>query len=194
MKRAERRVSLDKPGLRSIPRRVLTFVAASTLTLSGLFAPADATNGNGWSITCSNCVTSSAFQSQATSYALEVKASGTYQMVSNSAAMTAYYKVTTTDYLGVFSISSIYPVDGNGNSLAGQSEANLENAFTSIDIALWGSSRGQPIYLNMSTVYQGSFINSEIAEVGPGIDAALVLTGTTWAQLPVGTTANGDVF
>jgi hypothetical protein len=79
-------------------------------------------------------------------------------------------------------------VDINGNSIAGQSEAVLESDYYLIDVGLFGTSRSKPIYLNVSSQYAGSIINSDDAEVGPGIDQALYNSGVNWAELPAGAT------
>src|SRR4029077_11191519 len=85
-------------------------------------------------------------------------------------------------------VTSAQPVDSSGNSLAGQSESQLQAYFTSYDQILMGTSRSNPLTVNEPTNYSPTFVNALDEEVGPGIDQALLLgQGVNWSFLPVNT-------
>jgi hypothetical protein len=183
-------------GLREIPFPKFSFaalIAAATFFLT--LCPdgtVHALNGFTYVAGCTSCKTSSDFVAQAAIVAKAERTSGTYTVVSFANPETAYVKVT--GILGingedrqVFIITSAVPVDSSGNSLAGESEASQEAFFGTLDSTIFGVNRGNPISVNEPYVYASSFVNSDDAEVGPGIDQALLDKGILWSSLPDGT-------
>ena len=103
--------------------------------------------------------------------------------------MTAYMQVAGSYGLlygqPYFYPTTVTPISASGASLAGESEASLESNYGALDVGLFGS-RTNPKVVNEPPAYSGSIINSDDAEVGPGIDNALAAQGINWAELPVG--------
>lgn len=167
-------------------------VSAATSFLVGLISlttpdSSYALNGYTYVASCA-CVTSTDFIHAAMVQGQHLLRSGTYAMISSSTAETAWIQITVgrSGIGGVLVVLSAVPIDSSGNSLAGQSEATLEADFASFDLITMGTNRNQPLTVNEPTNYQISFIGSDDAEVGPGIDQALLAQGINWAFLPIG--------
>jgi hypothetical protein len=169
-----------------------------TLLASGIFhaligfsiiASAHATNGNVYGQSCANCSTTTQFTASAMAGAATWGTPGTYVVVSSTVPMTAYMQVTGLYGLlygkPYFYPTAATPISASGSSLAGESEAFLESNYAALDVGLFGS-RTNPKVVTVSSTYAVSIINSDDAEVGPGIDLALAAQGILWADLPVG--------
>jgi hypothetical protein len=120
-----------------------------------------------------------------------LRQSGTYTVVSSPKAATSLVKVQgALVRLGngatEFAISSAVPVDSSGNSLAGESETQLEAYFASYDQISMGTNRSNPLTVNEPAYYSTTFINALDQEVGPGIAQALAAEKINWNSLPVG--------
>jgi hypothetical protein len=64
------------------------------------------------------------------------------------------------------------PIDADGNSLAGASEAALESEFAALDQTTFGSSRGSAIgIINCPTSYEVSFVGSDLEALSAEIDS-----------------------
>jgi hypothetical protein len=77
----------------------------------------------------------------------------------------------------VWVTSAVTPINSNGISLAGQSEASLQGFYSAFDATIMSTSRNAPAEITEPSNYAGSFIGSEEAEVVPGIDRAFITLG-----------------
>lgn len=175
-------------------KKQLLVVTAVTFVAS-MCGPALALNGNTRVISCA-CQTTTDFINAAKSDNLQQQQNLTYTAISYSTSTTAYIRVTGR-YKGstepIWVVGAATPVDANGNSLSGNTEAQNQTYFAALDETIFGANRTlvaankQPPTVNLSPDYEGSIINSDDAEIGPGIDSALSAKGILWSDLPSGT-------
>jgi hypothetical protein len=110
---------------------------------------------------------------------------GLFQIVSASQASTANISITghfTQSAEPVWVIDSKTPVDGSGNSLAGESEASLDNFFSANDTTIFAANRNDPLIVIPNTTIP-SYINSVDSAVGAVPSA--IFSGAN--KVPVGT-------
>jgi hypothetical protein len=153
--------------------------------------PVFAANGYHYVMACSSCQTTGDYLLAAESEAISQQNSGHYQVVSFSQASTAYIhvilKMVANGGEPIWTLQSATPVDSSGNSLAGNSEADNESYFASLDQVIFGASRNEPQSINEPTAYSSSFINSTEEEVAPGIGYAFGQLGINPGSIAVGT-------
>lgn len=144
------KLGVDSMGIARIAMLVAVFFLGV-----GFFGSANAQK-NAFILTCQSCGTTSDFVSAARSQAAANVATGVYIGVSSSNPETAYIAVNGTIRcrtgitlpcpLVLVNITTT-PVDVSGNSLASLSESQLEQTYTSFDVALFGTERNNPLWI-----------------------------------------------
>ena len=164
------------------------------LACCGAMRPAAALNG-AVNLTSCACKTTTDFVTAAKAQARLFDQNGggqprgNYAIASTSGAVTAYLAVTGSYVIKnhevgpVWVTSAVTPIDSNGNSLAGQSEASLQGFYSAFDATIMATSRNAPSIINEPSNYAGSFIGSEEGEVVPGIDRAFITLGINAASV-----------
>jgi hypothetical protein len=133
----------------------LCLIVAATIVAAYVSVPAPALNGNVYVASCA-CKTTSDFTTVATDTAIQTRTTGTFRMVSTSVAESAYMQVQ--GHLIVngehesMDVTSVTPVDASGNSLAGNSESELEAYYVALDQAVNGTSRSFPLVVKYTGV------------------------------------------
>lgn len=131
-------------------RRIPQFTAGLCIAWICSANSAHALNGFSSVNTCSQCTTTSQFETAAVLAAEAQAKSGVYTMVSTAGPMTAFMQVTgqlVFEYQAhktVWVATTVVPVDASGNSLAGDTEAEQEAVYTSIDAVIMGTNRNNP--------------------------------------------------
>ena len=142
----------EKKGLSAF---ALGLLLASPLCI---YNSAYALNGYTNVSTCASCKTTADFTAAAIAQSNVEGVKGTYLIVSESNASQAFMKVTgefdNIDGERIWNPEAATPVDGSGNSLAGQSEATLEAFYQLLDQMNFGTSRDAPFWLNASNPQQ----------------------------------------
>jgi hypothetical protein len=177
-----------------IKKRMWILAAATVVGL--MCGPAPAINGDTWVLSCA-CATTANFAQAAGAAAKDNGFGGTYLVMSTTNFTSAYISVQGGFVFQqgetFWKVSSKYPVDESGNSLAANTETQNQSYFAALDETVFGADRtglaaaggGLPAQINLSPTYQSSFINSIDEEIGPGIDAALASLGINWASSPL---------
>jgi hypothetical protein len=156
--------------------------------------PAEALSGTINQMSCA-CKTTADFVTAATQQAHLFDQNGggspggNYIIASSSGAMSAYVSVTgkyvikNIEIGPVWVTSAVTPIDSNGISLAGQSEASRQGFYSAFDATIMATSRNAPAIINEPSSYAGSFINSDESEVVPGISRAFIDLGINAASV-----------
>jgi hypothetical protein len=164
------------------------------LVCCGAMRPAEALNGT-VNLTSCACQTTADFVTAAKQQAHLFDQNGggsprgNYAIASTSGAVTAYLAVTGSYVIKnqeigpVWVTSAVTPIDSNGNSLAGQSEASLQGFYSALDATIMATSRNAPAIIHVPSDYAASFIGSEEGEVVPGISRAFITLGINAASV-----------
>lgn len=139
--------------------------------------------GFSYVVSCASCQTTADFVAVAKRTAGVQGDGGLYLVTSLSAASSAYIQVTgriiTTGGEPHFTASAGTPVDANGNSLAGNTEAALESFYSVLDQVVFDASRNDPLLLILApTAPIQSFINSNDVDVGNMINSLMTPSDT----------------
>jgi hypothetical protein len=179
------------------PNRPRTRRARALATLGGLLlgwsATAPAYEGNFFVVQCAHCATIADFATAGLEHARAAMVPGTYVVVSESHARSAYVRVTgqagtwcDIDYYG-----ECYPTLFNayGEAVTETGSALIETGqLERIDEALFAINRYQRIEpVMLPSLYQTSFIHSLDEEIGPGITYVLSQRGINVFNLRMGT-------
>ncbi len=146
---------------------------------------------------CTHCVKTADYEQAAWSLISSqsvVKFPGNYRpitytaIMSNTESSTAYLKISgawgTSSRHIVFIPSSFTPVDASGNSLAGQSEAYLENYYTQVDWSVFGAFRSDP---NLASFTSGNEPLDFVGTPDSDVSADIVNSFGLGAGIPAGT-------
>jgi hypothetical protein len=106
-----------------------------------------ALNGFSYATSCSSCQATADFTAAAAAEAYNQGVPGLYQVVSQSQASSASVRVQghyggNGKYADTLVVTASFPVDGSGNSLAGQPEAYLESYYGVVDQMTFGTVGG----------------------------------------------------
>lgn len=114
-----------------------------------------ALNGFVYVVQCNTCQTTADFQGAAKYQAGYMAEGGTYLVVSNAVARSAYMQVTghivQVGGEPEWRPTTATPIDSSGNSLAGQTEATLENDYTALDLMTIGLDRNLPVVIDVAS-------------------------------------------
>jgi len=144
------------------------------------------------------CQTTSDFTNAAKAKASILGRSGTYMVTSTTKPETANIliigSVVVKDGEPTWVLSSTYPIDANGNSLAGSAETYLETYYTTYDASIFGWLRGESNSalgkIAVPDTYQTSFVcNCEVEDMAgqvptwiqqqyPGFNIGAMVAGT----------------
>jgi len=150
---------------------VQTTARRALLTTVGVIAALIGFSGSAYAgysevLSCSTCVSSTDFMTAAKREASDAMVNGLFHVVSTRQASSAEIMVTghfITQGGGEtkWVVQSTVPVDTSGNSLASNSEADLETYFNSLDQMTFGSNRNSAVSnVNVPAEYQGTFVCS----------------------------------
>ncbi len=137
-------------------RLFITAIAIVYGALCGGIPAAHALNTDLWVGLCNPCSTTQEFETAAYNLVASkekgvIGTTHTYTAImSNLANSTAFISVTGTWNNAfrrgvVLDLDTAIPVDANGNSLANESEAYLENYYTQVDWTVFAASRSDPL-------------------------------------------------
>jgi len=139
------------------------------LVLGCAASVSSALDGFFYAVSCNTCQTTAEFQAAARSQAGFTENGGTYLVVSNAVARSAYMQVTghivNVGGEPVWRPTAATPVDSSGNSLAGQPESTLQNDYTAIDLITIGIDRNLPVVINVTTGTYWEMSDDEITNL-----------------------------